>query len=407
MHIMDIQKILVATHMAALNNPGMGRASSIHVEGKSGYAKSEGVAQSCEWQAKILGEPVALGIHMLAALQGVDMIGFMMPVKGPSGTLDTMFSTPPWVPTPETIFVVVPPKYEGPGGTDSTAASETPTWFPPGTWKGPLPRVGMVFFDEMAQAEDDVQKAASEVILNGRLGTRSLEPGYRVVSASNRLSDRSGVVRPLMHVVNRRALLRAEPHAPSWISWAEAQPDYNRPHYLTIDFARTHPEIVFSNHLPEGHDPFPTSRSLVRMDRDIKALRTQPEIDGDEMPLSDLAREFAAGWVGEAAAAQYYTHLKYADQLPKIGDIVADPKKAKLPERRDAQMVCAYMLAHHIADQTAQPIFTYFNRLTAEMQLLMVRVARSELRRSKLLQTTPGFSSWLLNNKELILAVQQ
>jgi len=405
MHIMDAQKIIVASHHYALQRGE--RASTLHLEGRPGTAKSEGTTQSCEWLCRLINEPVGLVIDMLATKQGVDMIGFMLPVKGPTGTLDTMFSTPPWMPTPENIWVVVPPRYDGPGATDASAASEHPTWFTPGTWIAPslpIPRVGVVFFDEWAQAEDDVRKPAAEIILNGRIGTRALPVGWRVLSASNHTSDRSGVLREMMFIINRRCLLRIEMHAPSWLNWGSHQPDYNRPHYLTLSFAQQHPGVVFRDSVPDGTDPYCTPRSLTRMDRDIRALCSQEEIAANMMPLSDLAREYATGWIGAGAAAQYYTHLKYADRLPTLEEITQNPSRAKLPSERDVQMVCSYMIAHHINNETVEPLFTYMNRMVAEMQILCVRVARSELTRSKLLQTTPGFSQWLINNKDVLEA---
>lgn len=405
MHITDAQKIIVASHSAAIARNE--RASSLYLEGPPGIAKSEGTTQSCEWLARLQNEPVGLVIDMLATKQSVDMIGFMLPVKGADNTLQTTFSTPPWMPVAGeggNIFVVVPPGYSGPGATDATAASEAPTWFSPGQWTGELPRLGVVFFDEWPQAEDDVRKAAAEIILNGRIGTRMLPMNWRVLSAGNRTTDRSGVLREMMFIINRRCRLSIDAHAPSWLHWAETQPSYNRPHYLTLSFAQAHPGVVFRDTVPDGTDPYCTPRSLVRMDRDVRALCTQEETNAGLMPLSDLAREYAAGWIGAGAAAQYYTHLKYSEQLPTVAEITASPAKAKLPPTRDAQMVCAYMIAHQIETNTVEALFTYMKRLVTEMQILTVRAARSELQRSKALQTTPGFSEWLIKHKDVLLA---
>jgi hypothetical protein len=40
-----------------------------------------------------------------------------------------------------------------------------------------VPRVGILFLDEFAQAEDEVKKPAAELILNGNVGTWRLPTG--------------------------------------------------------------------------------------------------------------------------------------------------------------------------------------------------------------------------------------
>ncbi len=395
MDISAAQQVMVRTHLAALKNEE--RASGLYLESGPGIGKSDGTFQACALLAKEINEPVGIVQEMLATYSAVDVRGFMMPVKGVNGGLDTIFSTPAWFPVKHNTYVVEP---LGGGGAGAVR------WHPTGTWDGPLPRVGVVFLDEFAQAEDEVKKSSAELVLKGRVGTCELPLGWRVVAAGNRTSDRSGVMRELMFIVNRRCRLAIDASLPAWLKWANALPDEKRPHYLTISFAQKNPDIVFREAVPDGTDPFCTPRTLCLMDRDLKALRGDSDIAHDRLPLDAVAGEVMAGWIGDAAAAQFKTHVKYIDALPDIEDVVKDPRGAKCPEGRDVQMVAAYMLAHHVNEKTAKPIMQYITRLNIEMQALAIRAVTQgkDSARSSAMFAVPEFTAWLMKNKELLTA---
>lgn len=140
------------------------------------------------------------------------------------------------------------------------------------------------------------------------------------------------------------------------------------------------------------------------LDRDMRALRTDADIKADRIPTDDITREVAAGWIGSAEAAQYFTHLKYADEIPELHEIESDPAKAKLPPNKDAQMVCGYMLAHNVTDKNAPQIMKYLERLNIEMQVLSIRAVVAQNDRSKHIIGTSAFGHWLHNNKKLLTA---
>lgn len=386
MNISEAKQVLMATHEAALNT-GV-RASAVEMRSGPGVGKSAAVFQQSAELAKKLGEPVGLVQFMLATISSVDVRGFLLPHKAADGSLDSTFSTPPWMPTrPNTIV------FE-PDGTMHKA----------GTWSGDIPRVGNLFLDEWGQAEDEVKKPAAELLYTGAVGTARLPALWRVVAASNRLSDRSGVLREMMFIVNRRLALSIDAHLPTWLNWANAQPPESRPHYLSLSFAQKNPDLVFREAVPPGAEPFCTPRTLCLLDKDLAALRSAEDIKKDRLPLDSLAREVATGWIGGGEAAQFFTHLKYADELPDIGDIEKDPSKAKLPPNRDAQMVCGYMLAHNVTDKNASPLMAYIKRLHIEMQVLAMRAITSQQERAAHIVSTTGFTNWLREHKDLLIA---
>jgi hypothetical protein len=384
MNISEAKQVLLRTHKAALSKGY--RASGAYLESGPGIGKTEGTFQYGEALAKELNQPVGIVQFMLATITSPDVRGFMLPVRN-GASMETVFSTPPWYPTQGNTFVVTPE------GT-----------YRPGTWLDRIPEVGILFLDEFAQAEEEVKKPAAELIYKGNVGTCALPDKWRVVAAGNRTSDRSGVMRELMFLVNRRCLLSIDPHLPTWVDWANRQPDGLKPHYMTISFARQNPDIVFKDEVPQGTEPFCTPRTLCMMDRDLQALRSDQDEAHDRLPIDDISREVAGGWIGKGATAQFYTHLKYADQLPEIDHIEKDPMQAKLPKGRDVQMVCSYMLAHHLGEKNARNVFRYIERMDTEMQVLAVRAMSENAARVKYVTGLREYTNWLVKNQELLIA---
>lgn len=388
MDINAAKNVLLRTHLAALKHGD--RANGMYLESGPGLGKSDATEQMCAEMAVALDKPVGLVVFMLATISSVDVRGFMLPVKptAAGGAMGTVFSLPPWFPTLANTVVFTP---------DGVRHR-------PGTWTDALPEVGVLFLDEFAQAEDEVKKPAAELVYKGMVGTCELPPAWRVVAAGNRMSDRSGVMRELMFIVNRRCKLSIDPSLPSWLEWANAQPAHRRPHYLTMSFAQKEPHLVFRDAVPAGSDPFCTPRTLCLMDRDLQALRSDDDAKRDHMPLDALAREVCAGWIGQGEAAQYFTHLKYANELPEISAIERDPATAKLPANRDAQMVCGYMLAHNVSDKNASKMMTYIERLNIEMQVLAMRAITANQDSAKAVVNTAAAGKWFVKNKALLTA---
>jgi len=390
MNLNQALQVMLRTHMAALT---LGqRANSLELKSGPGVGKSSTVRDYCAAMARQTNEPVGLTLTMLATIQSVDVRGFMLPQKATDGSIRpvTVFSVPPWFPTAINTEVFLP---------DGSV-------LPPGQWTGPVPAIGIVFLDEWGQGEDDVKKAAAELLLHGQVGTDRLADGWRVVAASNRMSDRAGVVRPLTFITNRRVELSIEADPATWQEWAAAQTPQLRPHHLTMSFAHRQPDLVFRDAVPAGDAPFCTPRALVLMDRDLMALRSPEDVRADRLPMDPIAREVCAGWIGGGESAQFFTHIRFADELPDIDDIVRDPTKAKLPPRRDGQMVAAFMLASHLTEKNAMPILRYIERMNIDMQVLTVKTVTSQGEKAAMLANNKQFSAWLIANKEVLVAAR-
>jgi hypothetical protein len=395
MDLVRAKDYLLHTHLAALQRGE--RANSYCFASSPGVGKSEAQFQYIEMLAQALGQPVGLGVLMLATITSPDVRGFMIPVKNPIGGKPlTVFSMPPWMPQPADIYVCEP-----------TGDPLDPVkWHMIGEWEGEVPEVGVLFLDEWGQADEDVKKPAADLLLNGRVGSWSLPRTWRIIAATNRTTDRSGVMREMMFIINRRGLINIEARLDPWLSWVETQRGHLRPHYLTVSFARAHPGIVFRDTVPDGTDQFCTPRSLVLMDKDLRGIRTaEQERRGELLDLSDpIAHECIAAWIGAGSAGQYLAHLKYADQLPDPDDIIKDPMTAKLPPRQDGQMVAAFKLVEHIDEDNARPFLKYITRMHQDMGILAINTINADPRRAKFVYPTPEYREYQRRNKEVLIA---
>ncbi len=314
-----------------------------------GMGKSSIVEQAAEEFATEIGEPVMCKPFHLTTVEPPDVRGFGLPDKDADGNRIMSFTAPPWA------------------------------------VKKNEPARGILFLDELGQASHDVQKPAAELLLHRRVGSYQLPPGWIVVAASNRESDRSGVQRELAFITNRRVIYNIEPNLDAWANWAEK----TGVHPLAIAFAKVKPGLVFADKVPEKPGPFCTPRSLVMLSQFI----------GD-MDMG-MFTETAAGLIGEGTAAEFVAFLRVAEDLPSFEEIVKNPSTAEVPKRPDASYAAMQMVAHRVDDKTAKAAFTYLKRMGKEFQVAGLRGA---FNRTPGLVRTPEFASWLRDNKDLVMA---
>lgn len=388
MNLSQAKQVLLATHIAALAIAE--RAIAVELKSGPGIGKSSVIGEYCGALAVQLQQPVGFVVDMLATKQSPDVLGFGLPTKpvAPNEPMEMVFSRSPWYPKRNNMKVYLP---------DGSVVDKN-------NWDGAVPVVGVLFLDEWGQAEDDVKKAAAELLLHGEVGDTRLPPGWRVVAASNRLSDRAGVLRSLTFITNRRLELSIDAHLGTWKAWVGTLPEHLRPHHLTLSFAEAQPALVFREEVPPGDAPFCTPRTLVMLDRVLQALRTQADLDNDRLPMDAIARETAAGLIGGGESAQFFTHIKFADLLPTISDIERDPLAAKLPGERSAQMVAAFMLPHHLSPKNHEKLCIYIERLNVEMQILAMKAISGNQARAKIVVNTRRYTDWLLKNHDVMVA---
>jgi hypothetical protein len=244
----------------------------------------------------------------------------------------------------------------------------------------------LIFFDELNSAAKSVQAASYKVILDRMMGQRKLHPNVAMLAAGNLDTD-NAIVEELSSALQSRMVhltLTSDPQA--WLDIAAAAQIDPR----ITSFIRYKPGLLNNfDPLKQGDEKtFACERTWFFVDKLLKA--------GLDITERDIALPLLAGTISQGVAREFMAHaLIYANDLPTIDEIVADPTTAKVPSAPGHIYGLCGMLAHHAKDAILSPIMEYMKRLPLEFQSISVR----ELgRRDVTLMTHPLIAGWMLDN---------
>ncbi len=255
-----------------------------------------------------------------------------------------------------------------------------------------VPKFGVVFLDEYRLAPDEVVKATTQLLLEGRMGDHYLSQyGHWVVfAASNREQDRVGIGKEAPIITQRKQVYELEPNIQSTVDWMEKHEVSDRILPVFRFFAQSNPGIVLSMKTPDDGKPFCTPRSLVEASqltwRYMQLMQYKPTNKFD-IPMDDFTLEQLASKIGTGAAAGLQQYSRMVGQVPAYADIIKDPGKAILPsaERMDAAYVTITVIEHQAGDYSRDKdgqidierleveidsLVTYLMRLPAEFQVV-------------------------------------
>jgi hypothetical protein len=259
---------------------------------------------------------------------------------------------------------------------------------------------GIMLLDERNAADLLTQKAVAPAVLSRRFGEEYLPDGWWIISASNRVEDASGVIKPPKHLVNRERTLPIEGDVLSWSIWAGE----HGVHPMVIAFVTQQPGVVFTESVPKTDGPFCTPRSLVAAARLLSHAAGVDDQGNPNMviPQSGVLSQMVAGDIGDGACAQLMAYLRVADELPSIQEILDNPKGAKCPTALSASYAAAQMCLHYAKPDNIDKLWTYTERLPKEMQ---VSVAKQLVGKGAgVLLNSKALSQWISKNRVLINA---
>lgn len=339
---------------------------ALHIQGPPGCGKTS-IAQ-VDFPSVLTrhyGEDFGVHSETCTTLDAVDIRGFLVPSKGKDGKGISYFTRPACMPSEEYLDA--------------------------------HPR-GLMILDERSQAQLLTQTALAPVVLTKYFGTFPLPIGWRVISTSNRLSDRSAVVRPPMHLLNREVSIEIEFDIDSSSIWWESK----GMHPMGVAYAKAHPG-VFANEVPSEPRPFNTARSYTKAWEYLALVAGVDDKGNPNMKIvtDSVAQEFVCGFIGEGQAAELFAFLKVADDLATIDEILANPGSCKCPERLDAAYAGVQLCLHHVDANNVDKIWEWAERLPLELQ---TSAAKSMLEKSGgQLLNSPRLSKWIAKNRALVL----
>jgi hypothetical protein len=361
MRILDLLKMVPALYESG---------TSLHLIGPPGCGKSDITKEF----AAILqnrfckkGEEFGYFEVLVPGIDAPDVRGFLVPTKGDDGKATSFFTRPPILPSNE--YLAKHPR-------------------------------GVLVLDERNAGDLLTQKALAPLVLWKTLGEYQLPEGWWIVSCSNRIQDRAGVIKPPTHLVNRERTLPLTPDITSWAVWAEKR----GMHPMGIAYAKKFPGTVFTDAVPKEDGPFCTPRSFtsaLTLLTNMAGRKANGEFNM-ELPSDTLTQEAVSGDVGNGAAAQMFAFFKLHDQLPDLEDIEKDPSKAKCPQSLDAAYAAAQLCIHYAKPQNVDKLWEYCERLPKEIQ---TSTAKSLIHSSGgVLLNSKRLGKWIASNRALVVA---
>jgi hypothetical protein len=240
---------------------------------------------------------------------------------------------------------------------------------------------GILFLDELNTASPQMQAALFQLVLERRLGDYVLPPGWTIIAAGNRVSDRAAAQRMPTALRNRFAHIYVTPDVAAWANWAvqnDVAPEM-------IAFVRLRRELI--HRMPQGDEnAFPTPRSLTKAAEFIDA------------PKADR-RDLMAAHVGDDVASEIDGFIDLYHSIGTLDDIVANPTTAKIPTEPSQRYAVCTGLAKLANRANFSKIMVYAERLDGEGQVLVVHDAT--LREPKLKETA-AYSNWAVNNQHIM-----
>jgi len=243
-------------------------------------------------------------------------------------------------------------------------------WLLAGEWPRDPDSKGIILFDELSAADRTLQAAAYEIILDRRLGDLyELPPGWLVIGAGNRLTDRAVAYSFSSALANRFCHLELQPDVQQWCSWAQQQ---SYPSSV-IGFLKFGPQHFFNM---EGNTErgWPSPRSWERV---AKLLKQR-----EQLQLSDKQlRIMVSGLIGDAAAVPFFGFLTVQAELPDVQAMLAGRTPISIPERLDALYAFCAAVAFHVRRdmQRLDKFFAIGQQLSSDFAtLLMLDVIRDD-----------------------------
>lgn len=243
---------------------------------------------------------------------------------------------------------------------------------------------GILFIDEIVQGTQQQQAAASQLILDRRIGTYTLPDGWYVVAAGNRDTDRAGTNKMPSHIANRFTHIEYEVDANDWYDWAYS--------------AGINPMVVaFLQFKPEWLHKFDAKQKVNPTCRTWQFV--SDDLNDGEIDDSDML-EIISGTVGNTAAVEFVGFVRVFRELPDFDEITAKPDKCAVPTDASVRYAIASMLAARTQQKDMKAVMKYVTRLPSEFQILCTQ---EMTKRNKLLAETGAYIAWAADNKDLLI----
>lgn len=269
--------------------------------------------------------------------------------------------------------------------TESTTKWKVPDEFPQVERDG---AEGILFLDELNAAPPSMMAAMFGFVLERKVGDYHLPPGWRIIAAGNRQSDRAAAQRMPTALANRFAHIDVDPDTSAGHDNVHIE-HFNK---IGVDpkliaFLRFRPALI--HNMPKNDErAFPTPRSW---EQAAKVLHLQ----------GPQRLQAVSAIVGEGAAAEMEGFLRVYQNLPSLDLVLANPNSAPVPEDPAARFAITAGLARKVDAKTFDNGMAYIGRIPAREFEIMFAV--DAVRRDPGLSHTSAFTAWAVRNQDVTL----
>ena len=265
----------------------------------------------------------------------------------------------------------------------------------------------ILMIDEYGKANPAVKNALLRLMLERKIGSRTLHPDSLVFATTNLGSEGVGDLLPA-HARNRLTIIKTrKPTNVEWIEeWAlNAGIDHTMLAWVTDnpqvfhsfeDYKNAEDNKFIYHPADPSRTSFVTPRSLEKASNWLKVREK----------LSDKTLMAALiGTIGTEAAANLNTYVRVADQLPSLDSIKKDPMNAKVPDSASAVCMVVHRTLQTIDKTWMDAWMDYSARLDKEAQTMFaMQVRRPNYNKQAEVVTNKKFTQWCMANNYVFAA---
>jgi MoxR-like ATPase len=244
---------------------------------------------------------------------------------------------------------------------------------------------GIFNLDEMPQAFLANQNICSQLINEYRVGHHHISPAICICATGNKPENKAGTTTMPTHVRDRINSIEIEADQPEFLSYA-AQKGLDR---RVRAFIRENPALLHDFNVTALANPTPRSWEKT-------STVLQLGLMNDNSLREGILTEMVIGQIGEGAGRTFISWLRVEDKMPKLEELLKDPKNTRVFGAEDASI--NYLLLSSLADiaspKNMDAIVEYISRIpNAEF---MAMWAQETVTRDPTLTKTPALKKWMM-----------
>lgn len=244
---------------------------------------------------------------------------------------------------------------------------------------------GVLFLDEINNAPQAVQAPAYQLILDRRLGSYELPPGWTVLAAGNRAQDRSITHAMSAALANRFIHVDMEADPDEWQKWARE----NGIGDATRGYLRFRPGNLMVDKIEAGVRGFASPRSWATADKIMHDTSLDPKVK----------TAMLIGTVGEGVAIEYEGFAREEANLPNLDLVLINPEKVAVPKSPSTLYAVVARLESFTTPGNITKVLQYASRLPKEFETVFMHSCAQ----NDELMETQAMNDWIIANHELLV----